>query len=362
MYCSPQCVLKYPELTLIIKGWDWGPSLMTCGPCRPIRLEVYKSRISDLHVITRVADDLNSAEIEVRADVEGKASQISFAVDLDGDNIVKESVRVHHGRAHATFFTQTPRLWYPRRYGKQPLYSLGAVLSDSKSTHDTVSRRFGIRRVEVVQRKLDNASGMSFLIQVNNIPIFCGGSNWIPADSFLSRLSATRYLEWVRMLAEGNQVMLRVWGGGIYEAEALYNACDEYGILIWQDFMFACGNYPAFSDYLNSVQEEAIANVKRLHFHPSIVIWAGNNEDYQIAEAEGLKYDPKETNPKAWLDSDFPARYIYEKILKNVVQEQAPGAYYHFGSPYGGKTSVSGFTRHNNVFGLFRDIFDRQKW
>lgn len=112
------------------------------------------------------------------------------------------------------------------------------------------------------------------------------------------------------------------------------------GILVWQDFMFSCGSYPGrVENFRQSVEAEARANVKRLRHHPSIVIYAGNNEDYQVQESDGLEYDPNNKNPESWLKTNFPARYIYEKILVDVTKELVPDTYYHFGSPYGGKDS-----------------------
>lgn len=133
--------------------------------------------------------------------------------------------------------------------------------------------------------------------------------------------------------------MLRVWGGGIYESEDFYGLADDLGILIWQDFMFACGQYPGHSEFLDSVRREAVTQVKRLRWHPSVVLFAGNNEDYLLAEASKLQWDPKEKDPEKWLKTEFPARYIYEKILPEVCLEHAPSIPYHPGSPFGGDDS-----------------------
>ncbi|OAA47912.1 beta-mannosidase [Metarhizium rileyi] len=320
-------------------GWDWGPVLMTCGPWRPIHLELYESRVVDLHAEIDIGEALKSAKVVARAVIEGTASHVRFNISLENKRVASETVIVKDGEAVASFMVQNPELWYPIRYGKQPLYTINATLLDHSTEVDTWSKKIGLRRVELVQRPLIDQPGTSFFFQVNNIPIFCGGSNWIPADNFIPRLSKERYHDWVKMVANGNQFMLRVWGGGIYEEDSLYDACDELGILVWQDFMFACGNYPAHSSYLKSVEREARDNVKRLRHHPSIVIWAGNNEDYQYAESEKLNYDPADDNPDNWLQTDFPARYIYEKILSDVCEELIPGTYYHPGSPWGGKNS-----------------------
>jgi beta-mannosidase len=128
----------------------------------------------------------------------------------------------------------------------------------------------------------------------------------------------------------------RVWGGGIYEDDAFYDCCDEMGILVWQDFMFGCGNYPVGPSLIKSIREEAVQNVGRLHHHPSIVIYAGNNEDYQVQEQAGLEYNPDDKDPSSWLKSSFPARYYYEYLLPEVVNEVSPGMIYWPGSPFSG--------------------------
>jgi beta-mannosidase len=313
---------------------------MTCGPWKPIDLEIYQARISDLYFTTKVEESLRSAEVVAKADVEGSADGVTFEISLEGTLVSKATVKVVDGHATATFHTYRPALWYPVGYGKQPLYTLSATLLLDGKELDHSNRRFGIRLAELVQESLEDAPGSSFYFKINNIPIFCGGSNWIPADNFLPRVSPQKYKDWVRTVAEGNQVMIRVWGGGIYEHQAFYDACDEIGILVWQDFLFACGNYPTNKDFLESVKREATENVKLLRHHPSIVIWAGNNEDYQYMETENLHYDPEDKDPESWLKSTFPARYIYEKLLVDVTKELIPDTYYHFGSPFGGKRTT----------------------
>lgn len=311
--------------------------LMTCGPWRPINLELYFSRISDLYFTTEVDKSLKSAEVVAKADVEGDGLEVKFEIFLDDKLVSTETVKSEKGFATAAFQIQNPELWYPVNYGNQPLYVLTASLQAANAKLDTVSKRFGLRRAEIVQRELDDAPGTSFYFEINNIPVFCGGSDWIPADNFIPRIVPEKYRDWVKLVVDGNQVMIRVWGGGIFEEKAFYEACDEMGVLVWQDFLFGCGNYPAHQQFLDLVKREAIANVKILRHHPSIVIWAGNNEDYQYQESENLEYDPKDTDPSSWLKSTFPARYIYEKILPDVTKELIPGTYYHFGSPFGGK-------------------------
>jgi beta-mannosidase len=127
-----------------------------------------------------------------------------------------------------------------------------------------------------------------------------------------------------------------IWGGGIYEEDAFYDACDELGILVWQDFMFACGSYPAFPSFLESVEAEVKCNVRRLRHHPSLIMLAGGNENYYIQEICGLTYNyDGDKDPQSWLKSTFPSRYIYEYLLPKVMQEEAPSLIYHPDSPWG---------------------------
>lgn len=303
-------------------------------------MELFNSRISDLTSSTFLEESLGSAEIRARVEIDGTVDRVAFELALNGKCIARNSQSIESSSCAETIFrTSNPRLWYPRRYGEQPLYELSATIFKNNQTLDVSRKKFGLRKAKVIQHTLEDAPGTSFIFEINNLPIFCGGSSWIPTHNFQTALDEGIYRDWIRMAADGNQDMLRVWGGGIYEQDAFYEACDELGILVWQDFMFACGNYPANHDFLESVHQEAIANVKRLRHHPCIVLWAGNNEDYQYRESENLEYDPDDKNSENWLKTSFPARYIYEKLLPDVMKTLSPDTYYHFGSPYGGKTS-----------------------
>lgn len=316
--------------------------MLTCGPWRPINLEVYTSRISDFWFDIDVDKSLKAATITTYAATEGSVSteggtsKLRFDITLNGAPIAGQVVEAGLKATSATIAIAEPELWYPIRYGKQPLYTVTATLEEGGKVVDSVSKRIGIRKAELVQTPLKGEPGTSFFFKVNGIPIFCGGSDWIPADNFIPRISKERYYDWVKLVADGNQFMIRVWGGGIYEEQAFYDACDELGILVWQDFMFGCGNYPAWPALLKSIQREAEENIKLLRHHPSIVIYAGNNEDYQYAESVNLTWEQDNKDAESWLKTDFPARYIYEKILADACRELTPSVYYHPGSPWGG--------------------------
>ncbi|PNS18237.1 hypothetical protein CAC42_7606 [Sphaceloma murrayae] len=323
-------------------GWDWGPVLNTCGPWREVRLETYHARVSDIRVDYEVAATLSAVSGSILVTVEGASGKTVevTAATFEGDKTVfKGTAEVSSdGTARMDFHINDPKLWYPHGYGDQVLYNIKAIVSGSDVELDAASRRIGFRKAELIQRR--DEIGKSFFFRVNGIDVFCGGSDWIPADSFTPRITKDRYQQWLQMMVDGYQVMIRIWGGGIWEEDAFYDICDELGVLVWQDFMFGCGNYPAFPAIRKSIEEECVGQVKRLRHHPSIVIYAGNNEDYQVQETYKLTYDYEDKNPENWLKTNFPARYIYEKILPDVVAAHAPHVPYHPGSPWGdGKIS-----------------------
>jgi len=320
-------------------GWDWGPVLMTAGPWKPITLETYQARISDVDIRAKVSEDL-SANLEVNFTLSRDDHSIA-SVNLkgpDGSSVAgQNSIRIQQSEAKAQFKLSagTYELWYPVGYGKQPQYTVEIEVTDEHGTSlDRKVQKVAFRRARIVQDKLIDQEGRTFLFEINKLKIFCGGSNWIPADSFLTTMTRERYRAWLQLLVDGNQNMVRVWGGGIYEADDFYDICDELGILVWQDFMFGCGQYPAYDSFTESVKLEAEQNVKRLRHHPSVVIFAGNNEDYQLAESCKLDLDYNDEKGD-FRNSTFPARYIYERLLPSVV-ERLSDIHYHRSSPYSG--------------------------
>lgn len=309
-------------------SWDWGPKLMTCGVWRKVYLESYQARISDMHIQVDVAGDHKLATVDIEIEVEdthnyARTANVKIA-DPQGKIVVDGLLPIHNSIARGQLPVHDPELWWPAGHGAQSLYTVTATISqaDRQAILDTKKHRIGLRDLQVVQHPLKDQEGTSFFFQVNGKGIFAGGANWIPADNFLTRITAERYRAWLELMIKGNQTMVRVWGGGIYEDDAFYDACDELGLLLWQDFMFGCGAYPAHAKFQASVRLEAEANVRRLRNRPCLAIFAGNNEDYQVAEQ--LKLTKEE----------FPARVIYEQLLPDVVNSLSPKTLYWRGSPY----------------------------
>ncbi|KAF4996700.1 hypothetical protein FGRMN_4358 [Fusarium graminum] len=313
-------------------GWDWGPVLMTAGPWRPVRLEVSSTRIGNVRVDYDITEDLSAIAGTVTVEVEGPVDQLTLAVRLGDREVLLTHQKAMDGLNTIGFNIETPMLWYPSGYGNQPLYQITVEASLQSTSCDVWSKKTGFRRCELIQDK--DQHGESFYFRINNTDVFCGGSCWIPADSLLPRIDLAKYRGWLELMREGNQVMVRVWGGGIYEDDVFYETCDELGILVWQDFMFACGAYPTWPKLRESIESEARDNIRRLRHHPSIIIWAGNNEDYQVQEQCHLEYDYDDKDPESWLKSSFPGRYYYEYLLPMILGQESPGAQYWPGSPF----------------------------
>ncbi|KAI1352810.1 family 2 glycosyl hydrolase [Xylaria sp. FL0043] len=312
-------------------GWDWGPILMTAGPWKPICLERYVARVDDVWAEYEVSEDLATCSGRILAKVsKANGRSVILSLSLAGSPVFEKECAIDStGIAEAKFEITHPELWYPFTHGDQTRYELRAILG----SHDTKSKMIGFRRAQLIQQP--DEFGKSFFFRINGNDIFCGGSCWIPADSFLSQIPEERYWAWVELMHEGNQNMVRVWGGGIYEHDTFYDACDEIGVMVWQDFAFACASYPTYKSFLDSVETEARQNIRRLRSHPSLIIWAGSNEDYQVQERYGLEYNYEDKDPQSWLKSTFPARYTYEYLLPKILSEEDPFAIYHPTSPWG---------------------------
>jgi beta-mannosidase len=319
-------------------GWDWGPTLMTAGIWRGVRLEVFEARITDLHCPVEVSADLTSAVLPVTLELTGRFEDAEVRLSLMAPNgtTLQEITLAASQKVTQTFTVEQPELWWTNGLGAQPLYQISAHLEQVYPEHRTTTldqcvKRFGMRRLRVLQEPFTDEAGLSFTFEINNVPIFCGGANWIPDDSFLPRITAARYFERLTQVRDANMNMLRVWGGGIYEDDAFYDGCDELGLLVWQDFMFACGLYPAHPEFQASVKLEAENNLRRLRHHACIALWCGNNEDYAVAESSGV-YDPHFEGD--FLETSFPARALYERVLPEVCAHLDPTRTYWRGSPY----------------------------
>lgn len=313
-------------------GWDWGPVMISTGPYKPIRFETYDSFVDDVYVKVDVDENLN-VNVDVQIEVVGKTGQ---EVNLQVASPKGEVVHTATGKVDKAiswkFAIDKPQLWFPVGYGNPDLYQFTVSLGDQK-----VVKNVGLRRLQLVQEPLVDQEGTSFYFQINNIPVYINGSNWIPDHSILTLLNDKTYSDSLALMINGNQNMIRVWAGGIYEYDIFYEKCDQLGLLVWQDFMFACGVYPGYDEFVKSVTAEVDHQVKRLRNHCSLALFAGNNEDYQIAEELNIDYSCSVDDE--YTKKNFPARVFYEKIIPTIVEANSTVPY-HYGSPYGGKDST----------------------
>lgn len=265
-------------------GWDWGPQLPPIGIWKEIRLEGYaEARISNLHIQQK--HDSGNVTVETRVVVQRwEETPIAAVVRItnpDGEIIEKEAAITMQGEVVVKVPIPNPELWWPNGYGGQPLYQVEvSLIRDDPSKGGLLGQhryQVGLRTIELRQKQ--DQWGRSFVFVVNGIPILCKGSNWIPADSFPTRIT-DEYLEsLIRAAAETHQNMLRVWGGGFYEEERFYDLCDRYGILVWQDFIFSCSIYPLDDpEFTENVRLEVVENIRRLRHRASLALWCGNNE------------------------------------------------------------------------------------
>ena len=322
-------------------GWDWGPDLVTAGIWRPTAIERWSdARISAVRPIAGV-DAEGNGTLAVHVEVERAAfgqsrpsattdSTLSVAVEVAG---LRERVTLAAGATSATLNITVPDadLWWPRGYGDQPLYPLAVSLEQLSPgetpgplTLDTSGTRIGFRSIHLDTTA--DADGIPFTLSINGQPIFIKGVNWIPDDSFPTRIERTDYARRLEQATGAGVNLLRVWGGGIYESDDFYELADEAGLLVWQDFLFACAGYPEAEPLYSEVTAEAREAVTRLAPHPSFVIWNGGNEDIvAFAEWPGMR---AAIGDRPWGDG------YYSDLLPRIVAELDPSRPYSPNSPF----------------------------
>ncbi len=323
-------------------GWDWGPRLATVGIWRGVSLRRKPDcRLRSPYVRCHAISD-EGAVVVVGSEIEGNCSEgVRLHVRLeDGDRSFEGAAQVVGARAETRLIVPEPRLWWPHSHGEPALHTAHFALRNGDGALDEATVRTGLRTVEVVQAPDPDGAGKSFTVHVNGVPIFCKGADWIPVDSFIGAAPPERYHRLVEMAREANMNMLRIWGGGVYEHDAFYDACDELGVMVWQDFMFSCAAYPDDDpEFREMVEAEADSVVRRLRNRPSIALWCGNNENDWIDDMQHAA-DP---------GAPFYGRRIYHEILPSVCARLDPTRLYWPSSPYGGSdhNSEREGDRHN---------------
>lgn len=317
-------------------GWDWGPRLVSSGLWRPVYLTFWDdARIENLQIKQNSVSEQEAtltAIFEIDADAENQAV---ITIENDGKELARADVQLTRGISTypVEFKIENPKLWWTNGLGEAHLYNIKGKLLIGKRMAEK-SERIGIRTLELVRDK--DEKGTSFYFKLNGVPVFMKGANYIPNDVFPARVTEEMYQKVIHTSKISNFNMLRIWGGGIYENDRFYELCDEAGILIWQDFMFACAMFPGDEAFLNNIKQEATDNIKRLRNHPSIAMWCGNNEilaawfGWGWGKAEEAK--SKENAAKIWKSYTD----IFHHILPDAVAANDPGRSYWASSPSSG--------------------------
>ncbi len=312
-------------------SWDWSTRLINIGITKPVRLEWTRDpvRIDTFVPLADLSSDLQTGTVRGRLFVEGLTEkpcrgkltlEIAEArkkttIDVElkpGLNPVEVSLQV-----------DDPELWWPVGHGGQKRYTVRASLSVDGRKIGERSARIGFRNVRIIQDKHPD-KGRYFIIEINNRKIFVKGGNFVPVDMIFPRADRKRYDKVTDLALEANFNLLRIWGGGLYESDDFYDLCDRKGILVWQEFIFACGKYPVQDkDFHNSVKDEARFNIRRLAEHPSLIIWCGNNEMEWGAWSWG--YDNGVV---------YPDYALFHLTIPRLLAEEDPGRYYQPSSPY----------------------------
>ena len=310
-------------------GWDWGPALVTAGIWRDVALVRHTGpRIRSVRPTLTVEAGTGRADFVVELDrVVADAVVVEASV---GDAHAARRIEPGHFEVSVSIEVDDPELWWPAGFGEQPMYdAVVTIRSEQGDRHDAWGAPVAFRSLRL--DTTPDADGTPFVFVVNDVPVPIRGVNWIPDDAFLPRVTAERVRERIRQATDAHVNLVRVWGGGVYESESFYRACDEAGVLVWQDFLFACAAYPEDERLAREVDAEARDNVARLMHHPSLVLWNGNNENI---------WGYEDWDWKAAIGDRTWGLGYYLDLLPTAVAETDPSRPYWPGSPYSGSLEI----------------------
>ena len=319
-------------------GWDWGIRLATCGIWRPVRLVFSDvARIEDYYV-RQASVSASKADVDNRLEITNVTSQpvsallkVAYHYSANDTKEVQKQIELRPGENTVSLpvMIDNPHLWMPNGWGEPSLYKFTASVSVDGVEVASQERQVGLRSIRVVME--DDEHGKSFYFEVNGHPMFAKGANFIPDDALLPNVTPERYKRIFEDVKAANMNMLRVWGGGIYEDDKFYDEADRNGILIWQDFLFACTTYPHDPLFLKRVEAEAEYNIKRLRGHASLAMWCGNNEIYEGVRYWGWK---NKYTAEAFAEMNRGYDVLFRQLLPDMVKRFDSDRFYMHGSPY----------------------------
>ena len=303
-------------------SWDFCGRCVTVGIWKSVHLEQKRTEgnIQDYYLQTLDASSRSATvQIEATLTLPSKVVEYTLSASLTrGDKTTAAKITTTDGKNTLTLRLEDPDLWWPRPYGAQPLYQFNLLLLENGIPVDRKAQLYGIRRLELLQEK--QPDGVSFQFCVNGRKLFMRGANWVPLNTIYTDISDRDYETLVEYAVRGNISMLRIWGGGIYENDILYQLCDREGILLWNDFMFSCGIYPHDPDFLSEVREEAEYILRHYRNYTCLAVWSADNEVGQSYIWAGREYE-------------FDLDPINHRILKEACAQLDPGRFYMITSP-----------------------------
>jgi len=306
-------------------GWDWGPVIVTAGIWKPVSIVAYsEARIADVDVLQTHTKECVALEVGAELEMlEVDGAEIVARVKFEG-KVVDEARVAATKNATLKLCVKKPQLWWPNGLGEQPLYDVEVEVVKAGAKLDAMKKRVGLRTLELVRKK--DQWGETFEFACNGVSFFSKGANWIPGDSLITRMTRKTYADLLGSAAAANMNMMRVWGGGIYEQDCFYDLCDELGICVWQDCMFACSMYPSFNkEWMANVKMEIEQNVRRVRTRASLALICGNNELEQ-----GLVGDEWAEWKMSW--KDYGA--LFDEMIPEICVKFAPQTSYWPGSPH----------------------------
>lgn len=326
---SHECMAGFPHIRKAhcMFGWDWGPRLPDAGIFREVSLlGIKESRIDSVYITQKHEENKVTLDFDVA---------LELFTDKD-DSRVEITVVSPRGEIYHLGMPQeeedyrieiaNPLIWWPRGYGGQPLYQVKAVLfSGGGEILDVWEKKIGLRTMTVNTEK--DEWGNCFAHEVNGVKIFAMGADYIPEDNLLSRVTEERTRKLLQDAAEANHNCIRVWGGGYYPDDYFFNACDELGLIVWQDFMFACASYELDDEFERNISQEIIDNVRRIRHHACLGLWCGNNE-METQTLDGT-WEPS-------IKQKYDYIKLYEYIIPRILKEEDPAAFYWPSSPSSG--------------------------
>lgn len=312
-------------------GWDWGPQFNTMGISEPIELIAWDDyKIENFYAEQSVLNDSVADlifQISYKTVVEDR---LTYEFYINDTLELTQYGEANDKSARFPFQIKNPKKWWPHNIGAPYLYNVKCVVKKGNQILDSIRVKKGLRTIELVTEK--DSIGASFYFKVNEVPVYAKGANYIPQNSFQNQVKKDHYETLLSDVVEANMNMLRVWGGGIYERDIFYDLCDEKGILVWQDFMFACAMYPGDEAFLENVKIEAEQQVNRLRKHASIALWCGNNENSEGWRRWGWQSNRGEEE-KAEIWSNYLT--LFDSILPQIVASNTSTPYWESSPSYG---------------------------